>query len=135
MSNNFGNDDLLLSGLIAMAESGATVGVTLYVNGSVITGELVSQKNYVKEIVRSLRSSMEHAFQENSGTILDALNTVGDMPNGSPKEEGEAVEFEFVHLSRAQCIQGGNWVPSNGIPWRGKLSAVDGFMVGQMSLD
>tara|TARA_B100000929_G_C15389865_1_gene380807 strand:- start:359 stop:772 length:414 start_codon:yes stop_codon:yes gene_type:complete len=135
MSNQLESNDFLLSVLVGMAESGASMGVTLYVNGAVITGELISQKRYVEEIVSDLRGPMESALKTHSSSVLDAISRVGDMPNGSTGEEGEASEYEFVHLSGAQCFSGNNRVPSNGAPWRGKLAAIDGFMLGRMSVD
>nr|WP_299241480.1 gas vesicle accessory protein GvpU [uncultured Halomonas sp.] len=134
MHSQLENNDILLSALVGMAESGASMGVTLYVNGVVITGELISQKRYVEEIVSDFRGPMEDAFKEHSSSILESISRVGDMPNGSRGEEGEASEYEFVHLSGAQYFSGNNGLPSNGKPWRGKLAAIDGFMLGRMSV-
>lgn len=134
MSDHQQENDYLLSSLIAMAESGASMGITLHINGTIITGNLISQKQYAEGVVNSLREPMENAFKMHSDSILDAFSRVGEMPNGRPSEEGGPIQFEFIHLSEAKLFAGTNLIPTDdGVLWRGKLTSVDGFSFGRLS--
>ena len=133
MSTQLEKNDILLNLLVKIAETNASISVTLNVNGTIITGDLISQKRYYEEVVSNIRESFENTFKEESAGILDSLSMFGDFPNGSSCEEDGTAEYAFVHLSGAQFFSGGNRTPSNGAPWRGKLTAIDGFILGRIS--
>ncbi|MFP5300086.1 gas vesicle accessory protein GvpU [Cobetia sp. SIMBA_158] len=133
MSTQLEKNDVLLNLLVKMAEANVTMSVTLNVNGIVITGNLVSQKRYYEEVISDLRKPFNSTFKEEASGILDSLSMLGDLPNGSSSEEDESAGYEFVHLSGARYFIGDSSIPVGGVPWRGKMAAIDGFTLGRMS--
>ncbi|MBY5942354.1 hypothetical protein KUW00_15850 [Halomonas sp. DP5N14-9] len=135
MSKKMESNDFLLSMLVGMAESGASVGITISVNGTLVTGNLISQKKYVDELVSNLRAPLESVFPEHSNSMLESFSRIGNMSNGSSGTEGESGEYEYIHLGEAQHFVGNSAIPSDGVLWRGKLTAIDGFILGRISFE
>lgn len=111
------------------------IGITLNVGGLIISGELVSKKNYFEGLAQ------EMALANADEPIKDALQTVFRKISGQDELSIEESQNEnqpppkFIHLKNAKMLlANGKQVPTNqGVWWRGRLSAVDGFCLGSLS--
>ena len=130
MSTQLKKNDAFLNLLVKAAENNVSIDVTLNVNGLIVTGKLISQKRYYEEVARSMRNPFSNNSKEGVSGILDSLSMLGDLPNGSSTEEDESTDYEFVHLSDAHCHSGDISIPTRSAPWRGKMTEIDGFMLG-----
>jgi hypothetical protein len=111
------------------------LGITLFVHGLVITGEMISERQYFAEQVETVARLLEPAGV--------AVGTAEGSRAGAPRSPGEGGrrqedapleepgEPEFVHLRNARLLTGGTIVPTggSGFLWRGRVSAVDGYSV------
>lgn len=130
MSTQLKKNDDFLNLLVKTAENDVSIDVTLNVNGLVVSGKLISQKRYYEEVARSIRNPFSNNVKEDFSGILDSLSMLGDLPNGSSTEEDGSTDYEFVHLSDAHCYVGDTSIPTGSAPWRGKMTEIDGFMLG-----
>ncbi len=123
-----GRDDDLLAQLVAFAGIGLSVGVTLTVGGSVITGNLCNGKEYIEHI----RDSIVGAGGDDLQAFLepyfaDRLAIYDDQP--------DVIRIAYVHLRDAVIFNGAQrGIPTNrGVFWRGRLDAIDGWCLGTIS--
>lgn len=125
-----GRDDDLLAQLVAFAGIGLSVGVTLTVGGSVVTGNLCSGKDYIEHIRDSIVGSSGddlEAFLE--PYFKDRLAIYDEQPG--------VIRIAYVHLRDAKIFNGGQRsIPTNrGVFWRGRLDAIDGWCIGTITVD
>jgi len=127
--------DWFLQDLIRIANSGLEISITIVAEGAIVSGILISGKNYFHEI------GAEIGKVKTSPGISDLLQTIGGQwaANGAryvkPEDASDdwaPPEPGYIHLRDARIYapgQGG--IPSNrGVLWRGKLNAVSGFSIG-----
>ncbi|MEJ7138716.1 hypothetical protein [Amphibiibacter pelophylacis] len=111
--------DALLMTLIAAAEMDRPLeqGVTLLVDGFLVSGEIVSFAQYLHH--NSAVEGVERFIQQSGGNA---------SPAGAPN---------FIHLKNARFYTAsGQSVPSDdGVYWRGAVEAVSGFSFGVIQLD
>ncbi|WP_100408011.1 gas vesicle accessory protein GvpU [Bacillus solitudinis] len=102
-----------------------SLDISLNVKGAVITGTLVSAKEYFDILSESFEDGSEIAQK-----LSDRLTKAGDE-----FEAQDDVEAYFIHLKNTKVYCGDSKpTPSRGkILWRGKLSEVDGFFLGKIS--
>ncbi|KMJ56159.1 gas vesicle protein GvpU [Bacillus sp. LL01] len=102
-----------------------SLDITLNVKGSLISGTLVSAKEYLDELNESFEGGNEVA-QKVSNELSKASE---EAESGSPPE------VSFIHMKHTKVFIGDSKsTPSTGkIIWRGKLSEVDGFFLGKIT--
>lgn len=117
---------------------GVEIGVTLAVGGSIISGILVSGKTYFAELGETLKgaSKSEGDMQSVLGEAWKGYTALYEKPEGAP-DDWVVPPAGYIHLRNARYFAPGQPpVPTNqGVLWRGKLSAVDGFSIGNLSAD
>jgi hypothetical protein len=112
------------------------IPVTLNVGGFLVSGYVISGKDYFEEFSRIVQGGLPDFFSdEDKKNIVDSFRKLADQyePEGATTEETVVQSrFNFVHLRNAVFLHpGGEPVPSNvGLLWRTKLDAVDGFTLG-----
>jgi hypothetical protein len=111
------------------------LGITLFVHGLVITGEMISQREYFAEQVETVARLLEPAGVD-VGTAEGRTAGAARPPSEGGRREEDAPleepgEPEFVHLRNARLLTGGAIVPKGGpgFLWRGRVLAVDGYSV------
>lgn len=120
--------DPILESFVALADSKELeIGLTLWVNGTVVTGTLIGQKRYFNVLADQV--------SKGSGVLAQHLgSTLQQLADGLPEpEEGQAVTW--LHLRDTRILQPAETpiVPiDNGLLWRGKLDAVDGWAMGSI---
>ncbi|MFU1798184.1 gas vesicle accessory protein GvpU [Paenibacillus azoreducens] len=125
--NSKKSKDFLLCSLVSTVnKSPLSLSITLTVGGSVISGKLVSGKEYMESVAARYKS-----LDDEIGTILsDTFLYVGDKLYSNPTNEGNVLP-DMIHLNDAVLFQGN--ARFNLGNWRGKISAVDGFAMGKPS--
>ncbi len=137
----------LVSSLVNLA--GTPLGVTLMVKGVVITGTLMSEREYLETLTRMLQSQVRRSLsglneedREMAEAAFDLTDLTEDFYPDSKEEieEGEEVDFEMgmqiishVHLKDPMVIS-----PQPSISFtdgifpimRIRLSNIDGWMLG-----
>jgi hypothetical protein len=130
--------DWFLAELVRRAnEGGLSVGVTLCVGGTLVSGSLIGGRAYFESIAESAagapRDSVEaaraRAFLRSPAALYAAASDEPPEPDDEP--------LAYIHLARARFLAAnGRPIPGKtGLLWRGRLGAVDGFVLGAVDLD
>jgi hypothetical protein len=125
--------DWFLRELINMVNWGrVSLPVTFSVGGLLITGELVSGQQYFDSFAEDFKIGADIDSEEAETARVrfsEILRRFGTL-YPSKHTEGEP----FLHLRNARIIQTGIAQPS-GVWWRGRLDAVDGFILGTLTAE
>lgn len=123
------SNKILDADLIFFAEAankhGVSVGVTLFSNGAVITGTIISGKEYYERLVKSLGPYVEGS----------KLAIVADYLKGA-KKEYEALskasdDYNYLHLEKISIISLGDKVSRvNNALLRINIGEVEGYILG-----
>ncbi|POO48432.1 hypothetical protein CPJ18_26275 [Agrobacterium rosae] len=111
---------------------GLEINVTITVGGTMISGTVVSGHKYMQEISKAFRNANTDSPEiiETLAESFEAWAPVYHEPLKGPSIF--ALKPNYIHLRRARAFDGsGNPVPQNGMLWRGKIAAVDGFSMGE----
>lgn len=121
--------DEVLAFIVSLANKGAiSLGITLCVGGTMVTGQLIGGKEFFEGIANSY------------GNVSDFFRGLGEggaegYKDTSQEQLDNVENIAFIHLGNARVVSSGISIPSfeqPGIFWRGRLSSVDGFFFGQM---
>jgi hypothetical protein len=101
-----------------------SLDITLNVKGAVITGTMVSAKEYFNALSETLEDGNEIAQ-----AVSEQLGKSGEAAEANPDSEAY-----FIHMKNTKVYCGDSKpTPSKGeILWRGKLTEVDGFFLGKI---
>lgn len=131
--------DTFLQDLVAGANAprGWSYPVTLNVRGLIVTGELVGIAEYFENFGAEVEEGLEFPGMSPDDARTSA-KLIGDMFRRFAREARKAHEKDpqhqpnFIHLRNASIFTpGGGVVGGNHSSWwRGKVEAVDGFMLG-----
>lgn len=125
--------DWHLANLVALTNDypGVGIGVTLTVNGALVSGLLISGKEYFdslsEEIGKDSGNSLSMGISEGMKNISETLYSSSSKPR--------PVNTVYIHLKDARHYIGGSAIPQKGAYWRGKLCDVSGFTFGSLSQD
>ncbi len=116
--------DKLLMIIIGIAENmrkspgGAKQAITLNVGGLMISGNLLSQKQYLELFLHG-------AIQE----IIDKAKASGKL---SPADGVDDDPTDYIHLETVKFwLPGTPFTAMNSPLWRGPVAAVNGFSLGE----
>ena len=134
VSQQVSQGDFHLRDVILLANgTKAEFPITLTVGGMLISGLLTGGKRYFEEFAETMANA--HGTAETSEQLREFFSRrtkIYDAP-----EEGEPpVPLAYVHLREARFfVPGAQPVPSSGgVLWRGRLSQVDGFHLGMLTV-
>lgn len=129
--------DILLELLISRVErSSMRFSVILSVGGTIVEGDVVSEREYFEEVA-SLIKSVNPDTQETFASVPDLMDHVAmrGLDEGRDpeitREFRENVSNSYVHLKNSVLWVEGEQRNMSGSLWRGKLDAVDGFWLGR----
>lgn len=115
------------------------IPITCSVGGLLVSGELVSGQQYFEDFGKDLTKGFINSGIDIGNGIAEVLKKMGDSvyKNTSKEEETEPSEPSYIHLKNVKFFHpAGQPIPSNqGSWWRGRLQAVDGFVLGSLSYD
>ena len=124
-------------------------GITLSVGGTLISGTLISGKKYFETLAEDMARGFEVGEHTAKMVSLFRKNVkmIGQdvYDKSSESNEGPHAFPVYIHLENvfiyspgvaASSIGGSQIVPIGKLPlWRGKLSSIDGYMIGQLELE
>lgn len=125
--------DWFLAELVRRAnEGGISVGVTLCVGGTLVSGSLIGGRAYFERIAESAavaardagEAARARAFLRSPAALYGAASEGAADPDDEP--------LAYIHLAGARFFTAsGRPMPGkDGLLWRGRLGAVDGFVLG-----
>ncbi|ALN77642.1 gas vesicle protein GvpU [Staphylococcus agnetis] len=124
MSEATNKDGILESFVEATNENGFALDISLLVNGSIVSGTLVSAEDYYK--------SLSESFKDGNDVAKEFSEQFSDASESAKSSEGGA---NFIHLKDARVyLNGSHPIPSVGSTlWRGRLTEVDSFFLGKIT--
>jgi hypothetical protein len=128
------NDVEPIDGLLRMFVEWANdfdmeIGITLSVNGCLLSGKLISGDKCVDLIMNTFATGLRSAGHIK---VADAVDK--GVEASKPQKEEQAKPI-YIHLKDVRFFYGGQPVsPDQGFFWRGKLSSVDGFAIGSLEM-
>lgn len=111
------------------------VPVTLNVGGFLVSGYMVGGNRYFEEFASLLRIGLADTFgEEGAQSIVAPFREAGRVYDKEGMEDLPEAKH-FVHLRDTRFFRpGGDPIPTTqGVLWRGRLEAVDGFTLGVFS--
>jgi len=127
--------DWLLQWLVRSSNRASmTIGITLSIGGSIVSGNLISHSDYFAQLADAFSKPFEKIEGWDAQEIKSIILGFDAQPNPDETEEDE-VPFQYLHLANARTYFGTSaTVPAApGALWRGKIAAVDGFTLGRIS--
>ncbi|ALC88584.1 gas vesicle protein GvpU [Bacillus sp. FJAT-18017] len=125
MSNQPEPKDTVLELFVQAANNhGFNLDITLNVKGAVVTGTIISARDYFESLSGTVEDGSDVAEK-----LSDMLSNAGESAGSESQPEAN-----YIHLKNANVYVGDSKpTPSKGdILWRGKLSEVDGFFIGRI---
>ncbi|KAF0816773.1 MULTISPECIES: gas vesicle accessory protein GvpU [unclassified Cytobacillus] len=124
MSSDTTKDNILEFFVHAANKHDFSLDITLNVKGAVITGTLVSAKEYFNTLSQTFEDGNDVAQK-----VSEQLEIAGEAA-----QSNDDSEINFIHMKETKVYCGDSKpTPSKGdILWRGKLSEVDGFFLGKI---
>lgn len=121
--------DFMVQNLVVTAELGVNFPVTLYTAAGLISGTVISGKQFLDELEKQLTGQ---GTTSHSAEVARAwINNYREVYSETRGEDDP--QPNLIHLSNAQLFVGGVATPTNGgVPWRGKIESVIGFHFGTL---
>jgi len=124
--------DWFLQTLVNMANNSSStglVGITLLTHGFLVSGDLVSGREYFKGFAEDFASGFGDINNETATTIKENFINMGNQVYDKIKNDDNPPPPTYIHLNNAKFFHpNGNPIPFNkGVWWRGRLSEISGF--------
>ncbi|OOE37463.1 hypothetical protein BZG04_03360 [Salinivibrio kushneri] len=122
------NKDWFLQEMINLANVGAELDITINVGGVLASGTLIGGQKYFEMLAESINFSNEG--NPDNETVKKFFSGFGDMYQEAPPVDS----IGYIHMKDIKFhALSGTPVPSNSTIWRGRLSQVNGFILGRPS--
>jgi hypothetical protein len=113
--------------------------MTLNVSGVVVSGEMCSGHKYFEGFAKDLKDGIFGTTSSEGNRIEEEFKHLGGIytkEKRQPQDEQPKSPPQYIHLRNARIFHpGGTPIPANrGVWWRGRLGAVDGFILGSLSI-
>jgi hypothetical protein len=128
------NQDWLLEMLVAMVDAqSVSVNITLSVGGSLVSGKLVSGKEYFNSFADQVTAGFKDmgVSEQTAKVMREQLAQPGEIFHGTNTDPKLKNKPSYLHLQNARIISGNSTYASQSTWWRGRLSTVDGFCLGE----
>jgi hypothetical protein len=131
-------DSFLADQVRQVNQIGHEVSITLTVGGNVVTGLLASGREYYKTFGQQYADALRRTGLDESKAkdIQKSYEDMGTRIYGKKSEEADShddVPVAFIHIKNARICSGTQWFEVPGGWWRGRLTSVDGFVLGSFS--
>jgi hypothetical protein len=126
--------DWLLQWLVRSSNRASiSIGITLSVGGSIISGKLIPHSVYFEKLAEAFSAPFRQEGSHDADELHDIIMGFNVTPE--PESPEEDAPFQFLHLENARTYLGtSSSIPGEpGALWRGKISSVDGFTLGLIS--
>lgn len=132
MNKNYIQRDAVLDTFVYIInENDIEMGLTLFVGGLIVTGDLISFKKYLEGIGESFQES-ESEVAKSIGEVISSI--IPEKTEDKESEEGQdSSDVNFIHLQNVTVISSNT---NYSVPfWRGSLASVDGFSFGKFNFN
>ena len=126
--------DWFLQYLVDLTNQGAiTCGITLNIGGFLISGILVSGKDYFEGFAEEISSG--YRDEKIVESLRKAFGSFAKKYDRIENPEEKRPFPHYIHLKEARFFNtSGNPLPGNrAVWWRGRISQVQGFILGLLS--
>ena len=125
--------DVFLQFLVNLVNNGGqlkSIGVTLQMGGMLVSGSIVSGAEYFDRFAEAFADSLSDMDDQARGSVRSSLSELGDVFRLPQPAEPLP---NYIHLADALFFTA-DGTPVAGQPtlWRGRSSAVDGFILGRL---
>jgi hypothetical protein len=135
------SSDWFLQHLVSISnDAGLQIGLTVQVGGLLVSGQLVSGEQYFEGIAADFEHGLA-AYPQLAQAMKKSFASFGVIYKSESQPEGsqsvEARAPNYIHLTDARFFStAGDPIPQNkGVWWRGRISAIGGFTIGQLRAD
>ncbi|BET97283.1 hypothetical protein [Xenorhabdus taiwanensis] len=125
-THDFKPKDIYLTTAAYIAENGFEVNVTLFLNGIIVSGVLISNKRYSSLLAGKIYKASN---QEAGQAFLDVMLDIRDCINERDKEINE---IEYLYLSDVEITNSNGNKLKTDSEMRIKLGEVNGFIFGKL---
>ena len=136
--------DSLLTALVEMVNSGgykdrekSWIGLTLLVDGFLVSGKMVSGQRYLDGVAEQFTRVDTIADRSATDAFVKFFRDFGAHCESGAQPASQTPYAGYIHLEHARFFHpGGQPLPHEFEDWwRGRLSAVSGFMFGILEED
>jgi hypothetical protein len=127
------NDALLEFLVTKVEETGIGAGITICMNGSVITGNITKSKIYYDKMIEMYDFDESQLTAKNPEELdkwneyhAEYVRFINELKN----QEKDQQSLKYIYLENVTFRNVNSNTPTQAIVWRGKISSVDGFSVG-----
>lgn len=133
-----GKDWFLQSMIETVINAGVEIGISLIVDGIIVSGILISGAKYFEELGESLKQASEADgdIQSIMGESWKGYKAIYDKPEDAA-EDWSPPSASFIHIRKARFFSPGQQpIPGGtGVLWRGRLAAIGGWSLGMLQED
>jgi hypothetical protein len=123
-------------------EANLSLSLTVLSGGAVLTGRLISYKEYFKRLGENVASSLKGARPDHPGKVAKLFADLGGLVETKAKahteETGSEFPIHYIHLADARVVHPSGMIPTDAPArslslWRARISSVDAFIFGEIS--
>lgn len=127
--------DELLESWVNMAELGTlgNLGVTLQMSGMLVCGTVIGGREYLRMLGEAMRGSTQRT--DWGQAIYERLLEVSEDRQKKIEEQAgkdDREPHDFIHLRDARFFMGDGRPVTQASIWRGRLTSVDAWVLGEM---
>lgn len=123
-------DKLILFG--GLTQTGfMNISVTLWVHGQMISGTMVDQTTYLENIARNFKNAKGNYAGIFSDGITKAVQEER-AASDAMTDKSKGIMGDFIYLIDVSIYRSGEWLDLDDVPWKGRVSSIDGFVYGKM---
>lgn len=139
VSNPTPQKDWFLESLVATVNNtGIEIGITLQMDGFLVSGYIVNGGKYFDGFSNEFISETAIHFGNDEAlkTIQEAFGKYAEMYSPKSVEESGTDTANYIHLEGARFFNtNGAPIPNNrGMWWRGRIAEVNGFILGTLDV-
>jgi hypothetical protein len=126
------NDEILEFLIRKVEETGIGAGITLCMNGLIITGNLIKSKIYYDKMIEmydfdnsQLTAKSQEEIDKWNNYHAEYVFFIEEL-----KKLDNQHDLKYIHLEHVTFRNVNSNILTQAIVWRGKLSSIDGFSIG-----
>lgn len=115
-------------------QSDLQMGITLQVDGMLVSGTLVGGQAYFDAVTKDISTAL--GGKEDSKALAELFERMNRVLHSGANPDTPKPTPAYIHLKGARFFQAADAKPipgNQGIWWRGRLSQISGFFFGNLS--
>jgi hypothetical protein len=140
--NNNNTDEIIRYFIKQVEEIDASITITLYINGQIITGKIISYSEYLNNVLQMFKLFEDYIDSKNGELMKEERSTLNRFLENTDRfiQELESRNIQtqqnfnnFIHLDKVLIYSGYGQNPLISSVWRGRISSIHAFSVGKIS--